>query len=180
MRTCSHVICGKPNRGEKFLSGCASGRLVKGLGNTLWAAFGRRYGCVEILWKGFSVSSYCLAHLQRMKTTRFLGWEFNQLLFTIVLQQFCSLIVCVNAGFPYYFFLTYCNSELWSLPHPTPLNPSSHQTLHHPTPLTPTPHYTAPHYLNSTPVILGIKNILKGLKANKSWNFQVSLPLQNY
>ncbi|KAK2548576.1 DNA topoisomerase 2-binding protein 1 [Acropora cervicornis] len=29
VRTCSHVICGKPNRGEKFLSGCASGRLVK-------------------------------------------------------------------------------------------------------------------------------------------------------
>jgi len=28
VRTCSHVICGKPNRGEKFLSGCASGKWI--------------------------------------------------------------------------------------------------------------------------------------------------------
>ena len=25
IRSCSHVICGKPSRGEKFLCGCASG-----------------------------------------------------------------------------------------------------------------------------------------------------------
>ena len=28
VRTCSHVICGKPSRGEKFLCGCASGIVV--------------------------------------------------------------------------------------------------------------------------------------------------------
>ena len=27
VRSCSHVICGKPSRGEKFLCGCASGRV---------------------------------------------------------------------------------------------------------------------------------------------------------